>query len=80
MVGLPGGDAVEATLVGRDPSTDLAVLQVDNSGLTPLEQDDETDMTVGHLVMALGRPGRTIQATFGIVSGLGDGWSTPMGG
>lgn len=80
MVGLPGGDAVEATLVGRDPSTDLAVLQVDNSGLTPLEQDDETEMTVGHLVMALGRPGRTIQATFGIVSGLGDGWSTPMGG
>ena len=37
-------------------------------------------MSVGHIVLALGRPGRTVQATLGVVSGLGDAWRTPMGG
>jgi S1-C subfamily serine protease len=32
------------------------------------------------LVLALGRPGRTVQATLGIVSALGDQWRTPAGG
>ncbi len=37
-------------------------------------------MGVGQFVLALARPGRTVQATFGVVSALGDGWRTPMGG
>jgi S1-C subfamily serine protease len=37
-------------------------------------------MGVGHIVLALGRPGRTVQATMGVVSALGDSWRTPMGG
>lgn len=37
-------------------------------------------MSVGHLTLALGRPGRTVQATFGIISALGAQWRTPMGG
>lgn len=80
-VGLADGQTHDATLVGRDPTTDLALLRVAGlEGATPLEPAAEADMGVGHFVLALARPGRTVQATFGIVSALGDGWRTPMGG
>jgi S1-C subfamily serine protease len=81
-VGLPDGATATATLVGRDPTTDVAVLRAQASGLTPpvwLEPDLQ-DLRVGHLVLALGRPGRTVQATLGVVSALGAGWRTPAGG
>ena len=35
---------------------------------------------VGHLVLALGRPGRTVRATLGMVSAQGEGWRTHAGG
>jgi S1-C subfamily serine protease len=58
-----------ATLVGRDPDTDLAVLRVQATGLPALEQAGFDDARVGHLVLALGRPGQSgLQATLGIVS------------
>ena len=80
-VGLADGQTVDAALVGRDPTTDLALLRVEGvGGLSPLEHAAEADMSVGHFVLALARPGRTVQATFGIVSALGDVWRTPMGG
>lgn len=79
-VGLPNGQAVPATLVGRDPTTDLAVLRAQTEGLTPPAWADLESLQVGHLVLALGRPGRSIQATLGIVSALGDSWRTPAGG
>ena len=78
-VGLPNGDTVAASLVGRDPTTDLAVLRAD-AALTPAEWSEPESLRVGHLVLALGRPGRTVQATLGIVSALGDQWRTPAGG
>ena len=82
QVGLPdqgaGSQSVPATLVGRDPSTDLAVLRVEASDLTPPTWGDASDLRVGHLVLALGRPGRTTQATMGIVSALGESWRTPI--
>jgi len=77
-VGFPDGTVVKATVAGRDPSTDLAVLRVEATGLEPAKRSEE--LAVGHLVLALGRPGRTVQATLGIVSALGDSWRTPMGG
>jgi S1-C subfamily serine protease len=79
-VSLADSQARDATLVGRDPSTDLALLQLAENGLTALEHASEEEMTVGHFVLALGRPGHSIQATLGIVSGLGNSWRTPMGG
>jgi S1-C subfamily serine protease len=79
QVGLPGGQTVAATLVGRDPTTDLAVLRVETKNLTPLVHGDQT-MQVGHLVLALGRPGQTVQATMGVISALGESWRTPVGG
>ena len=78
-VGLADGQTVKATLVGRDPSTDLAVLSTGAAGLTPVERVTG-DLHAGHLVLALGRPGRTVQATLGIISALGDSWRTGMGG
>jgi S1-C subfamily serine protease len=77
-VGLPDGSSVKATVAGRDPSTDLAVLRAEATGLQPAKRSEE--LAVGHLVLALGRPGRTVQATLGIVSALGESWRTPMGG
>jgi len=80
-VGLADGRTADAALVGRDPTTDLALLRVEGlSGVSPLEHAAEADMGVGHFVLALARPGRTVQAAFGIVSALGDGWRSPMGG
>jgi S1-C subfamily serine protease len=79
-VGLPDGQTVPGTLVGRDPTTDLAVLRAQATGLTPPAWAEPDDLRVGHLVLALGRPGRTVQATLGIVSALGESWRTPAGG
>lgn len=79
-VGLPDGETVPATLVGRDPTTDLAVLRTEATGLAAPDWAKSEDLQVGHLVLALGRPGKTVQATLGIVSALGEGWRTPAGG
>lgn len=79
-IGLPNGDAVVAQLIGRDQTTDLALLKAETSDLTALRRAGEEEIKVGHLALALGRPGRTVQATLGIVSALGGGWRTRMGG
>ena len=81
-VGLPDGQTTAATLVGRDPTTDLAVLRVEADGLTPpaWAEPDGPSLRVGHMVLALGRPGQSIQASWGIVNALGENWRTPTGG
>ena len=80
-VGPPDGRSVAATLVGRDPTTDVAVLRTDGDGLIPARRNaDSGALRVGHLVLALGRPGRSVLATLGIVSALGDAWRTATGG
>ena len=79
-VGLAGGNKVEAEFVGRDPTTDLAVLRVEGADLTPSDTTEPDAISVGNLVLALGRPGKTVQATLGIVSALGKTWRTRAGG
>jgi S1-C subfamily serine protease len=79
-VGFADGRTQSAELVGRDPSTDLALLKTEGTGLTPLAPATLEGVKVGHLVLALGRPGRTARATLGIVSALGEGWRTYAGG
>lgn len=82
VIGLPNGQAVPATLVGRDPATDVAVLRASLSGqsLQAPSWADGGGLRVGHLVLALGRPGQSVLATLGIVSALGESWRTPIGG
>ena len=80
ILGFGGEEKVAAELVGRDPGTDLAVLRSDQKGMKPGDWIDADSVRVGHLVLALGRPGRTVQATLGIVSALGTSWRTAAGG
>lgn len=79
QIGLSDGQTAPATLIGRDPTTDLALLRVQTQNLKPFTLDEQ-GMQVGHLVLALGRPGQTVQATLGIISALGESWRTPVGG
>ncbi|MDQ3653606.1 MAG: S1C family serine protease [Chloroflexota bacterium] len=77
---LADGRKVEATLVGRDPGSDLAVLQVATTDLAPLARREEP-VRVGHLVLAVARPGPSgPMASFGAVSLVGGPWRTHHGG
>jgi putative serine protease PepD len=77
------GSAVEAEVLGSDPSTDLAVLRVDPSRsgpLRPLTLADSDAVQVGDDVIAIGHPfGLDRTATAGIVSGLGREIQSPNG-
>jgi S1-C subfamily serine protease len=78
---LEDGTELDATLVGRDPGTDVAVLKVEGQKLTPPKWSDVEGTTrVGHVVLALGRPGKTVRATMGIVGVLGGEYRTNAGG
>ena len=69
-----GGERREAEVVGEDPSTDVAVIQVDapESSLRPLTLGDSDSVEVGEPVIAIGNPLNVgISVTAGIVSGLG---------
>ena len=66
------GSTAKATIVGRDPLTDLAVIQAEGvSGLTPATLGDSDDLAVGQQVVAVGSPfGLESTVTTGIVSAL----------
>jgi S1-C subfamily serine protease len=75
-------DTISATLVGSDPSSDLAVLQVDTdaSTLTPLSLADSANVQVGDPVVAIGNPfGLESTVTAGIVSALQRAVKAPNG-
>jgi S1-C subfamily serine protease len=82
-VGLHDGTTVPATLAGRDPSTDLAVLRLDggtSASAAPPASPAAEAPRVGQLVLALGRPGAAVTASLGIVSAVGGEWRTWQGG
>lgn len=70
---------VSATLVGRDSSTDLAVLKL-SEALPTAEICDASSLKVGHIVLALGHSGDGISASYGVISALGGAWRTWSGG
>ncbi len=74
----PDGRELPAKLVGRDPSSDLAVLKVEGAALTPAPRAPQDAVKVGALVLALGRAGE-LAATIGIVSALGGPWEGGRG-
>ncbi|MEO7751874.1 MAG: trypsin-like peptidase domain-containing protein [Terracoccus sp.] len=72
-VTLADGSTYGATIVGTDPSTDLAVIKLDGSpaGLTPITLGDSEALKVGDPTMAVGNPlGLSGTVTTGIVSAL----------
>ena len=79
-VGFQDGESMSAELIGRDPSTDLALLRTSKQGLKAPDWADPKSLRVGHFALALGRPGATVRATMGIISALGKAWRTPAGG
>ncbi|GAA4490765.1 S1C family serine protease [Microbacterium panaciterrae] len=66
------GRILDATVVGIDPTYDMAVLQVkDGSSLTPMEFADSSKLNVGSMTVAVGAPlGLANSVTTGIVSAL----------
>ncbi len=66
------GQSYDATLIGTDSKTDIAVLKVEASGLTPAILGDSDSLSVGEYAMAIGNPlghlGGTV--TDGIISAL----------
>src|SRR5690349_18251645 len=76
---LPDGKSLEATIAGRDPGSDLAVLRVAEKGLTAAKTS--SDVKVGQLVLALGRPNSEgMQASWGIVTSINGPTRTFRGG
>lgn len=79
-VTLPDGSAVPATIAGRDPSSDLALLRLNKPAAASAEKAT-VPARVGQLVLALGRPGSDgIQASLGVVSAIGGPVRTGRGG
>ncbi len=69
-----------ATLLGRDRSLDLAVLKIDPGDLEPAPRRALGDIGVGHLTVALGRPGKQIRGSLRMVGLRASNVPTPAGG
>lgn len=69
---LHDGRSANAVVVGTDPATDLAVLQIDLPDMRPIKLGDSNAARVGDVVLAIGNPlGFGHSVTQGIVSALG---------
>jgi S1-C subfamily serine protease len=78
-VTLPDGRRVEATLAGRDASTDIAVLRF-GAQAPAAAPTIASDLRPGHLAVAVGRSQGDVIAALGIVSLAGGAWHSSHGG
>jgi S1-C subfamily serine protease len=66
-VALASGEVADAELVGRDPTTDLALVRVRATALTAVEWSD-AEPAAGEVVLVLSRPGRSPRAAVGLLA------------
>jgi S1-C subfamily serine protease len=78
-IALPGGEMAAASLVGRDPTTDVALLRIAQSNLKPAALESATP-AAGALVCAVGASQGAAIAAFGAVSLVGGAWRSFRGG
>ena len=77
---LSDGRTFDATLIGDDPATDLAVLRLQGADFPHAEFGSSGKLRVGQLVVAIGNPlGFQATVTAGIVSALGRSLRSPAG-
>lgn len=76
-VGLPSGETAPAELVGRDPSTDIALLRTEATLSVPTWADD---VAVGHIVLSVGRHDDEAQTAVDVVTRRSGPWRTGLGG
>jgi S1-C subfamily serine protease len=80
QVVLPDGSQLAASVAGRDPGSDLALLRLNSAAAAPAEAASRSAQ-VGQLVLALGRPSTGgIQASLGVVSAIGGPLRSGRGG
>lgn len=80
-VTLGDGSAVRGEVVGRDPTTDLAVVRSGARLAVPAWAEAERDvLAVGELVVALSRPGGAVRADLGLLSRAGGEFRAAGGG
>ncbi len=79
-VSLPDGTELSASVAGRDPGNDLAVLRLESAAAVAASKTEKA-ARVGHIALALGRPtSEGMQASLGIVSATGGPVRTRRGG
>ena len=76
---LPGGATVLATLKGRDPSTDIALLSVEARDLEPIAPAT-IDVVAGSVAIVVGADDGAPVATLGVVARAGPAWRSLRGG
>jgi S1-C subfamily serine protease len=78
---LPTGASSSATVIGRDPTTDVALLRLKDPVPATAEFADATHLRVGQFVLAVARRGsQGLAASHGIISASGGAWRTWRGG
>ena len=76
-----GGQSASATLAGRDPGTDLAILKISNTSLPVARTAEATYLKPGHLILGVGRTSEgAVRAGLATVAVVGPAWRTWTGG
>ncbi|CAG5016669.1 Putative serine protease HtrA [Dyadobacter sp. CECT 9275] len=80
MVSLLNENEIEATLIGKDPDTDIAILKIYTQGYSVARLGDASQIQIGQFVIAIGNPyGYQHTVTTGVVSALGRTLQTQSG-